>query len=136
MSSINEAYARIDYATILELQDRINKLENIIESYTSDTFSNLEGAKSNVRGTKIFSETITVGEKDSKVNVVFGSNFFGNSPTVTATIRDINNKLVGGTDLPVILISQLDKNKAQFVVKRKKEASLVLHIIAIGESAD
>jgi hypothetical protein len=43
---------------------------------------------------------------------------------------------VGGTDLPVILISQLDKNKAQFVVKRKKEASLVLHIIAIGESAD
>jgi|688.fasta_scaffold04243_2 hypothetical protein len=136
MSSINEAYARIDYATILELQDRINKLENIIESYTSDTFSNLEGAKSNVRGTKIFTETITVGEKDSKVNVVFGSNFFGNSPTVTATIRDINNKLVGGTDLPVILISQLDKNKAQFVVKRKKEASLVLHIIAIGESAD
>ena len=136
MSSINEAYARIDYATILELQDRINKLENIIESYTSDTFSNLEGAKSNVRGTKIFSETITVGEKDSKVNVVFGSNFFGNSPTVTATIRDIDNKLVGGTDLPVILISQLDKNKAQFVVKRKKEASLVLHIIAIGESAD
>jgi hypothetical protein len=136
MSSINEAYARIDYATILELQDRINKLENIIESYTSDTFSNLEGAKSNVRGTKIFTETISVGEKDSKVNVVFGSNFFGNSPTITATIRDINNKLVGGTDLPVILISQLDKNKAQFVIKRKKEASLVLHIIAIGESAD
>jgi len=136
MSSINEAYARIDYATILELQDRINKLENIIESYTSDTFSNLEGAKSNVRGTKIFTETITVGEKESKVNIVFGSNFFGNNPTVTATIRDINNKLVGGTDLPVILISQLDKNKAEFVVKRKKEASLVLHIIAIGESAD
>jgi hypothetical protein len=136
MSSINEAYARIDYATILELQDRINKLENIIESYTSDTFSNLEGAKSNVRGTKIFTETITVGAKDSKVDVVFGSNFFGSSPTVTATIRDINNKLVGGTDLPVILISQLDKNKTQFVIKRKKEATLILHIIAIGESAD
>jgi hypothetical protein len=136
MSSINEAYARIDYATILELQDRINKLENIIESYTSDTFSNLEGVKSNVRGTKIFTETITVGEKDSKVNVVFGSNFFDSSPTVTATIRDINNKLVGGTDTPVVLISQLDKNKATFVIKRKKEASLVLHIIAVGESAE
>jgi len=136
MSSINEAYARIDYATILELQDRINKLENIIESYTSDIFSNLEGVKSNVRGTKIFTETITVGAKESKIDVVFGSNFFDTSPTVTATIRDINNKLVGGTDIPVVLISELNKTKATFVIKRKKEASLVLHIIAVGESAD
>lgn len=136
MSSINEAYARIDYATILELQNKVIELEKIVQGYTSDTFSNLEGSKSNVRGTKIFTETVTVGEKDSKIDVVFGSNFFDSSPTVTATIRDINNKLVGGTDTPVVLISKLDKNKATFVIKRKKEASLVLHIIAIGESAD
>jgi hypothetical protein len=136
MSSINEAYARIDYATILELQNRINSLENIISSYTSDKFANLEGVSSNVRATKVFTETITVGEKDSKVNVSFGSNFFGMSPTVTATIRDINNKLASGTEIPVVLITQLDRTKATFLIKRKKETSLVLHVIAIGESAD
>jgi hypothetical protein len=136
MSSINEAYARIDYATILDLQNKVNSLEKIISSYTSDKFANLEGESTNVRGTKVFTETVTLGEKDSKVQVVFGSNLFDSSPTITATIRDINNKLAGGTDMPVVLITQLDKNKATFLVKRKKETSLVLHIIAIGESAD
>lgn len=136
MSSINEAYARIDYATILDLQNKVNSLEKIISSYTSDKFANLEGESANVRGTKVFTETVTLGEKDSKVQVVFGSNLFASSPTVTATIRDINNKLAGGTEIPVVLITQLDKNKATFLVKRKKETSLVLHIIAIGQSAD
>jgi hypothetical protein len=136
MSSINEAYARIDYATILDLQNKVNSLEKIISSYTSDKFANLEGESANVRGTKVFTETVTLGEKDSKVQVVFGSNLFSSSPTVTATIRDINNKLAGGTEIPVVLITQLDKNKATFLVKRKKETSLVLHIIAIGQSAD
>jgi hypothetical protein len=136
MSSINEAYARIDYATILDLQNKVNSLEKIISSYNSDKFSNLEGESTNVRGTKVFTETVTVGEKDSKIQVVFGSNFFASSPTVTATIRDINNKLAGGTEIPVVLITQLDKSKATFLVKRKKETSLILHIIAIGESAD
>lgn len=136
MSSINEAYARIDYAMILQLKNDIESLQKIIESYTSDDFSRIEGSTLNVRGTRIFTDTVTVGEKDSKVDVVFGSNFFATSPTVTATIRDINNKLVSGTDTPVVLMTKLDKTKATFLVKRKKEASLVLHIIAIGESTD
>lgn len=135
MSAINEAYARIDYAMILQLKNDVEALQKIIQSYTSDKFSSLEGESANVRGTKIFTETVTVGEKESKVEVVFGSNFFSTSPTVTATIRDINNKLASGTDTPVVLMTKLDKNKATFLVKRKKEASLILHIIAIGESA-
>ena len=135
MSAINEAYARIDYAMILQLKNDVEALQKIIQSYTSDKFSSLEGESANVRGTKVFTETVTVGEKESKVEVVFGSNFFATSPTVTATIRDINNKLASGTDTPVVLMTKLDKNKATFLVKRKKEASLILHIIAIGESA-
>ena len=57
MSAINEAYARIDFATIQELQNKINDLEKRIPS---GVFSKIRGEDFNINNTKVFAAVVPV----------------------------------------------------------------------------
>jgi len=135
VSSINEAYARIDYEAIIGIQQSINELKK--------DFNRLVGRKSvarvldsnlSIAKLRIFADRISVDGKTSTVKVEFGPNRFDKPPVITATLKPANEKLtpLGAS----VLLQSYTKTSATFVIERDKNVRVFLNIIAIGEAAD
>lgn len=128
---INEAYARIDIGAIQKLQRDINAIKDLI--YTGD-FSvidvNNKMSKLSVRATAVYAERKTVPSGSNKITIEFGQ-LFDSTPTVTATIRDSSGKLEDSESSPIVLITELTKDKAEFFVKKSK-TYCDLNVIAVG----
>lgn len=128
---INEAYARIDIGAIQKLQRDINAIKDLI--YTGD-FSVIDVdnkmSKLSVRATAIYAERKSVSGGTNKVTIEFGQ-LFDSTPTVTATINDRSGELEKADGSPIILITELTKDKAEFFVKKSK-TYCDIHVIAIG----
>lgn len=128
---INEAYARIDIGAIQKLQRDINAIKDLI--YTGD-FSvvdvNNKMNKLSVRATAVYAERKTVPSGSNKITVEFGQ-LFDSVPTITATIRDSSGKLEDADGSPIVLITELTKEKAEFFIKKSK-TYCDLNVIAVG----
>jgi len=129
MSAINEAYARIDYATIQRLQNELNELKRQIPN---GTFAKIRGDSKSVKKTRMFARAVPVSSSDDTVKVEFGSQTFSSNPIVTATIYD-PTKNKGDTEGATIVMRNLTKKSVVFEVKRKGKGRFVIHVIAIGE---
>lgn len=131
MSAINEAYARIDYATIQRLQ---NELDDLKRQMPTGTFSVVRGDSLPIKKTKVFARAVPVGENDKNpFTVQFGSGMFSSNPVVTVTMYDptANKSDTSGT---TIIMRNLTKKSVDVEVTRKGKGRFVLHVIAIGET--
>lgn len=131
MSAINEAYARIDVATIQDLVNRIASLEKRI---FDGPIAKIRNEDKNIRGTKIFARAINVPSNSSdSIKIEFGSGTFGGLPVVTATAYDPTTGK-GDSESPTLIMTDLSKTSVKIDIKRKTKGRLIIHVIAIGES--
>lgn len=130
MSAINEAYARIDFATIQELQNRMDALENKIPS---GPLSILRGDGISIDDTIIFATTINIpGDHADNIKVSFGNSTFKSWPVVTGTLYDPYNANED-VELPNLVMRNMSKNSVVFNIQRKAKRRYILHVVAIGE---
>lgn len=131
MSSINEAYARIDVATI---QDLVNRIASLEKRVFDGPIAKIRNEDKNIRGTKIFARAVNVSSDSSgSIKVEFGSGTFSALPVVTATAYD---PLTGtaGSESSILVMRDLSKTSVRIDIKRKTTGRLIIHVIAIGES--
>lgn len=130
MSAINEAYARIDFATIQELQNKINDLEKRIPS---GVFSKIRGTDYSINNTRVFAAVIPVPTgTDNTFRVNFGSGTFSSLPIVTVTVGT-NLDISADTELPNLVVRDLTRTSVVVEMRRKNKKALRLHVIAVGE---
>lgn len=131
MSAINEAYARIDVATI---QDLVNRIASIEKRIPDGPVAKIRNEDKNIKGIKIFARSINVPSNSSdSIKVDFGSGTFGAQPIVTATAYDPTTGK-GDTESPTLIMRDLSKTSIKIDIKRKTKGRLIIHVIAIGES--
>lgn len=131
MSAINEAYARIDVATIQDLVNRVASLERRV---FDGPVAKIRNEDKNIRGIKIFARSINVPSNSSdSIKVEFGSGTFGAQPIVTATAYDPTST-TGETESPTLIMKDISKTSIKIDIKRKTKGRLIIHVIAIGES--
>lgn len=127
---INEAYARIDVATILDLQNRIAELERVMPT---EAISKIRNDTWNIKKTRFFARAINVPSGSSDVvKVDFGTGFFNAQPVVTATIYDSTSKNKNIEDA-TLTMHDLSKNSVRISINRKTKGRIIIHVIAIGE---
>lgn len=131
MSAINEAYARIDVATI---QDLVNRIASLEKRVFDGPVAKIRNEDKNLRGMKIFARAINVPSNSSdSIKIEFGSGTFGAQPIVTATAYDPTTGK-GETESPTLTMRDLSKTSVKIDINRKTKGRLIIHVIAIGES--
>lgn len=130
MSAINEAYARIDVATI---QDLVNRIASLEKRVFDGPVAKIRNEDKNLRGIKIFARAIPIDSKNDSLKVEFGSGTFSANPVVTATVYD-PSKGTGENESPTLVMRDLSKTSIRIDIKRKTNGRLIIHVIAIGES--
>jgi hypothetical protein len=130
LSAINEAYARIDFATIQELKNKINDLERRIPTEPIAKVRNEDLA---IKNTKFFASVIPIPSGSSNsIKVNFGSGTFSSGPVVTATLLDPAGSS-GDNELPSLIMRDLSRLSVTVDLRRKTKKRLFLHVIAVGE---
>lgn len=133
MSAINEAYARIDYETIIQLKQDMRELkEDFNKLIGRNAITRFEGQSLSVAKTRIFAEKVSVPRANDEFTMNFGSNRFESAPVVTATLALVDDKQEPN-DVSVV-IKELTATKVVFEVQRKVKQNVRLHVIAIGEA--
>lgn len=128
MSAINEAYARIDVATIQALVNRVASLE---KRMPDGPIAKIRNEDKNIKGIKIFARAVNVeSDSSNSIKIQFGSGTFSANPVVTATVYDPLGK---GTETSLVM-KNLTKNSVAIDIIRKGKGRLIIHVIAIGES--
>lgn len=126
---INEAYARIDVATILDLQNRINSLEKVMPT---EAISKIRDNNYNIKKTRIFAKAVNLGNSDGNtIKVNFGTNLFSERPVVTATLYD---PLTAGGNIEqaTLTMRDLSNTSVKIDINRKTKGRVIVHVIAIG----
>ncbi len=130
MSAINEAYARIDFATIQELKNKINDLERRIPT---EPIAKVRNEDLSIKDTKFFATAIPIPSGSSNsIKVNFGSGTFSSWPVVTATLYDPTGSS-GDNELPSLMMRDISRLSVTVDLRRKTKKRLVLHVIAVGE---
>lgn len=135
MSSINEAYARIDYAYLKSLENEIVNLKNIVANINNNDHS--------IRGVTLRTSDIRIlaGERELEGNrrnfVINFKKEFAQEPVVFLTIEDSDARFKG------ILIRNVSTEKVSFSVEpipnikyteKIANAKFSVHFIAIGRA--
>lgn len=137
MSSINEAYARIDYAYLKSLENQIEDIKRLL--------SNIQGTHS-VNGEtlgydklQLFTLRRLVGGNERNVKIKFPTPFStGSFPTVSITVADTDARFKS------VVITQCTNEFVSFRIadvpgiKYNSDASSAgfsVHIIAIGKTS-
>ncbi len=129
MSAINEAYARIDYSYLKQLETRLQAVEEEIDEMNEDLDSIND---EDVKGSNKRIITKRISQKDNKPSgkVTF-SPAFPERPTVTATVAD--NSGVART----VVITELNREYVKYSVFKhpgqKADASFSIHMIIVGK---
>lgn len=135
MSSINEAYARIDYEAIVNIQQSIRELKKDFARLVGrKAVARVNGSNLSIAKLRIFAERVEVPKDQSEIKVEFGPNRFQGTPIVTATAKPSSKKL-SPLDIGVT-IQSYNKTSVTFLVEREKSYKVILNVIAIGEAAD
>jgi hypothetical protein len=128
LSAINEAYARIDVATIQALVNRVASLE---KRMPDGPIAKIRNEDKNIKGIKIFARAVNVdSDSSNSIKIQFGSGTFSANPVITATVYDPLGK---GTETSLVM-KNLTKNSVAIDIIRKGTSRLIIHVIAIGES--
>lgn len=132
MSAINEAYARIDLAAIQKLESDIEEIKKVIGGYP---FLNYDGEQIGPKSTSVFADRLRIGAKQKIIAISFPSKWFSKIPVVTATIENVDGKILDSNDVTVI-IRKITVKGVSILIRRTKEVPVVLNVMAIGRKAD
>lgn len=128
VSAINEAYARIDYSLIKDLQSQINDLRK--EIYRG-SISHIRKNDYSVNETRIWAGAIIIESKSSDTAEVKFGGIFDSVPVVTATVYD-PTKSVADTEGATIVMRNLSEKGVTLDIYRKKKGRMIVHVIAVG----
>lgn len=127
---INEAYARIDVSTILDLQNRVADLERVMPT---EAITKLRNEKYNIKRTRLFAKSFRINKNSGNtLKVNFGSGFFDSKPIVSATVYD-PSFAKGNIEEATLTMYDITKNSIKIDINRKTKGVIVVHVIAIGE---
>lgn len=137
MSAINEAYARIDYAYLKNLESRINKLEEEVNKLNSSVDS-INGDDTRASNKRFSTRRITMSKSKTSGKVNF-SPAYPSIPTVVFTAQD---DVAAGR---VIVITELTKEYVKFNVltltssavkgdQGSAKGNYTINMIAIGRA--
>lgn len=130
MSAINEAYARIDYGMIQDLQTQINNLKKEINT---GVFAKIRNRDCTLKETKFWARGIVIPSNASDTQkVTFGANTFTKEPVVTATVYD-PTRTKDDTEGATIILRNITKSSVTLDISRKGKGPITVFIIAIGE---
>ena len=126
---INEAYARIDVSTILDLQNRVADLERVMPT---EAITKLRNEKYNIKRTRIFAKSFRINKNSGNtLKVSFGSGFFDSLPIVSATVYD-PTFAKGNIEEATLTMYDITKNSIKIDINRKTKGVIMVHVIAIG----
>gem|GEM_PF-4203873 len=133
MSSINEAYARIDYEALLNIEQSIQELKNDFNRLIGrQAIARIEGESLSVAKTRIFAERLSVSRNTDTVKIDFGPNRFESPPVVTTSFATTEEKQ-NPSDISVA-IKSLTTTSVEIQIERKVKQTIRLHVIAVGEA--
>jgi hypothetical protein len=133
MSSINEAYARIDYEALLNIEQSIQELKNdFYRLIGRQAISRIQGESLSVAKTRIFAERLSVPRNTDTVKIDFGPSRFESAPIVSATIATADDKQ-NPSDIS-LAIKSITRTSVEIQVERKIKQTVRLHVIAVGEA--
>lgn len=123
MSAINEAYARIDYSYLKELESRLQAVENEIDEISDDVDTGVSK--------RIVTRKVSLKDNKSSGKITFGK-AFPRRPTVTFGIQD------GAGIARSVVITEITTEYFKYTVfkhpgQKGADGGFTLHIVAIGD---
>lgn len=130
MSAINEAYARIDFAYLRSLEEKITSLDKKINDLDKQV-DNIDGEDNSSSNKRFVTRRISLNSKTNSGKVTF-SPAFAAIPVVTFSTQDES-----GVSRSVT-ITELTAEYVKFSVKvisgTSKSGKYQLHMLALGKS--
>ena len=137
MSSINEAYARIDYAYLKSLENQIEDIKRVLANIKGT--HSINGQTLGYDKVQLFTLRRRVAGNEKNVKIKFPTPFAsGSFPTVSITVADADARFKS------IVITQCTNEFVSFRISEvpgilyrgdAKTAGFSVHIIAIGSAS-
>lgn len=131
MSAINEAYARIDYSYLKQLEAKIEALENIVDSLNENAQDDIDGDEVAGFNKRFVARRIKMSDKKPTQKITFSPSF-PQRPTVVFGVQDNSGVFRN------VVITELNSEFVKFnVVKnsnqKTNDGNFTLHMIAMGK---
>lgn len=130
MSAINEAYARIDFAYLRSLEEKISSLDKKISDLDKQV-DNLDGEDNSSTNKRFVTRRIALNAKTNSGKITF-SPAFAAIPVVTFSTQD--DAGVSRSVTITELTSEYVKFSVRVVSGTSKSGKYQLHMLAIGRS--